>query len=41
MQALRASASYSLILSMNQFLLVNPDFDTAVTEELDQEDDDA
>jgi hypothetical protein len=41
LQAIRASSSYSLILSMNQFLLLNPDLASALAEELDQEDDDA
>ena len=41
MQAIRASASYSLLLSMNQFLLINPELASSLTEELAEEDDDA
>eukprot|EP00347_Sterkiella_histriomuscorum_P002893 403366386 len=40
MQALRARASYSLLLSMNQSLMINPELCLSLTEE-DGEDEDA
>jgi len=39
MQAIRLSASYTLMLSMNQSLLISPDMDQALTEELEEDDD--
>ena len=40
MQAIRASASYSLVLSMSNSLLISPDqMPQALTEELDEDDD--
>lgn len=40
MQAIRASASYSLVLSMNMSLvMLNPDQALGLTEELEEDDD--
>ena len=39
MQAIRAGAAYSLILSLNNTMLLNPDMAEAVSEECDEEDD--
>lgn len=39
MQALRANATYSLLLSMNTSLLISPDMAQALTEELEEDDD--
>jgi hypothetical protein len=39
MQALRASASYSLVLSLNQSTLITPEMAQSLSEELEEDDD--
>ena len=39
MQAIRAGAAYSLVLSLNNSILLSPDMDQALTEEAEDEDD--
>jgi hypothetical protein len=39
MQALRASASYSLIVSLNNSMLITPEMAQSMSEELEEDDD--
>jgi hypothetical protein len=40
MQAMRASASYSLVVSMNMSLIISPDMSqSGLTEDLEEDDD--